>query len=145
MRHKRATKRPRRWGLIGGIAGVVIVVVGLVALLVNSWLGTYRTAQQASRELTSMRSAVAAKDWNAAEAKLPSAVDVTARLTEQTGATPWRLLAALPFIGPTATAVADLGEVASNVLTAAQPLAPLAGQITSGNIRSADGPLMWLP
>ncbi len=121
------------------VAVVVLAVAGVGAWLVSSWLGTYRQAQTTATALTTLRAAIAAEDWGATAGAVGPAQDAAERLAGETGAGAWRLLSALPWIGPTAEATHALAEASADVLAATEPLTPYAQRIARGELRREDG------
>ncbi len=134
-----SSSKPRHWRTWLAVSLVAVVVLAVVAWLGASWLGTYHQAQAASASLTSIRQDIASKDWVAAVNGVAPARAEVDELAAATDRVPWRVLAALPWIGPTAGAVNDLADAASSLLAAAEPLAPYAQRIVGGDLRRTDG------
>lgn len=135
-RRGRGRRSWRPWAVAGV---VVLALLGVAAWLGMSWLSTYREAQAASSSLTSLRSAITAKDWSGAVDALPAASADADALSSSTADVQWRLLASLPVIGSSADAVREVAVATSDVLAAATPLSPYAARIAGGELRSADG------
>lgn len=133
---RRSRSRGVTWAVLGALG---VVVLAVAAWLGWSWLGTYHQAQAASASLTSIRQDIASKDWVAAVNGVAPARAEVDELAAATDRVPWRVLAALPWIGPTAGAVNDLADAASGLLAAAEPLAPYAQRIVGGDLRRTDG------
>ena len=129
-------RRTSVW-IVGGVGAAGLLAVG--AWLGTSWLGTYHQAQDASSALTSLRGALDAREWSAASEAVGPARDSVDTLASATEGLPWRVLAALPWIGATADAVDDVADAASGLLAAAEPLAPYAQRIADGDLRRPDG------
>lgn len=121
------------------MGAVVVVVVAIAAWLGLSWLGTYRQAQAVQADVTTLRTALDAREWSAVTAQVPAVASSTADLVKSTEGVPWRLLSSMPVVGSTATAVTDLSAALSGVVRAAEPLTPYAERIVAGEIRRPDG------
>lgn len=104
-----------------------------------SWLNTYRQAQAVETDVGLLRSALTARDWGSAAAQLPGALDSSRALASSTQGLPWRVLEAVPVIGGSASAAADLAGSVSALLSAAEPLVPYAESVVTGQVRRDDG------
>lgn len=106
-----------------------------------SWLGTYRQAQAFQSDVSALRAALSAQQWDVAADRLPGALESARALQSGTETPPWRVLEALPGVGADASAVADLAASAASLLAAAGPLTPYAKQFVDQGIRNSDGSL----
>ena len=122
------------------IAGaVVLAVAGLVAWLATSWLGTYRQAQSFQADVSRLRTALSAQEWQVVADQVPTVLQSARALEASTQGLAWRLLEDVPMIGVSASAVGELSTTTANLLAAAQPLTPYAERIVHGDVRRADG------
>jgi hypothetical protein len=129
-------RRPGFWIGAGFVVALILAVGGWLAW---SWNGTYQRAQGVEADLTSVRDAVAASDWEAALDALPTAAASVDALSAETAGLPWRVLESLPVVGSTATATTGLAGSLDDLLSAALPLEPLGRRVLSGDIRSPEG------
>jgi len=128
-------KKPGLWLALVGFLG--IVAVG--AWLGNSWFGTYQQAQQVQSEVRSVEASLRESQWEALPDQVTSLTESAGGLQARTRQAPWRLLEALPVIGPSAAAVTALTQSLASIGEATEPLAPLAQRIVQGQIRRPDG------
>jgi len=123
--------------IIGALFGVLIIG----ALLAFSWQDTYRQAQAAQSSLTALRSAFEARQWQEIAPLLDTARADSAELNSKTHGVSWQLLGMTPFVGPSASAAADLAESADQILAAARPLLPYGERIVNWQLQGDDGSL----
>lgn len=132
-------RRRRSWRPWAVAGVVVLALLGLAAWLGTSWLGTYRQAQDVQAEVTSVRSALEAREWAAVARQVPDLTASSGELAKSTSGVAWRVLSSVPVVGATASAVADLSLALADISQAADPLVPYAERIVSGQVRRPDG------
>ena len=137
----KASRRGRKLKIaLGVVVGVALVIVGAV-LAMQSWLATFRQAQAGDASMNAVLGAVNSRQWNQLAPALRTAQADASELNRRTHGIAWHVLGAVPFVGSSASATADLAQSLDEVLTAGQPLVPQAEKVVNWHLQGDNGSL----
>lgn len=95
--------------------------------------------RQLRAQIDRLEDAVASGDLAAAADQIQPIRESARELESQTSGAPWWVLARLPVVGPTVSAVQDLASGAVRISDSAKPLVSILNRATDGGLRTPDG------